>query len=174
MRQHVRLAANRTHESTITVDHEGGAPSRQRTHAPGSELTVDLTVCVAQQRKAQPVRFIELSLPINLISTDPHSLGTELGELGGQITEMAALLRSTRCHGLRVEEQHNGTGLDQVRERDGRTVLIEQLEILDEIAFVQPSLRIAGRPPPYSGGAVSNGGWPVPVRQTSWMPSATT
>lgn len=49
---------------------------------------------------------------------------------------MTALLDSTRGEGLRVEEQNQRAGLDQVAEPHGRAVLIEQLEVVDDVAFV--------------------------------------
>lgn len=58
--------------------------------------------------------FGEVVLPIDLIGADPHSLGPVLCELGGQVAEMTALLRSAGCHRSQVEEQHERTSLNQL------------------------------------------------------------
>ena len=79
-------------------------------------------------------------MPIDPISADPHSLGAEFSELGGQVTEMTAFLRSTRRHRLRIEEQHDRPRLDQVGKRDRSPVLVQQLKFVDEIAFFQHNL----------------------------------
>ena len=66
---------------------------------------------------------------------------------------MAALLGSTRGHGLRIEEQDHRPGFDEVAQRHGHAVLIEQLEVVDDVTFVHnSSLRdgvrtLAGVPP---------------------------
>lgn len=140
MRQHVGFAADRTHQTPIAPDHERRSLPRERTHAPGSERAVNLTIRVAEQWEPETVRLSELLLPINLIGADSHPLGPELSELSGQVTEMTAFLRSTRRHCLWVEEDNNRAGLDQIRERDRRAVLIKQFEIVNEFAFVQRSL----------------------------------
>ena len=129
MGQHVRLAGDDVEDGAVGGDHERRALVGERADAPHAVPPGDGTVRIRQQRKAQPVGLIELSLPVNLIGADSHSLGTELGELGGQIAEVAALLGSPGCHGLRIEEQHDGTGLDQVGQRDQRTGLIGRLEL---------------------------------------------
>jgi len=107
VRQHVGLAADRPHKSSITADHERRPLPWQRSKPLGAKKAMNLAVRVAEQREPQSVGFVELLLPIDPISADPHSLGAEFSELGGQVTEMTAFLRSTRRHGLRIKEQHD-------------------------------------------------------------------
>ena len=78
----------------------------------------------------------EVTLSINLIDADPRSLGSEFSELGGQIAEMTALLRSARSHGPQVEEQHQRAGFDQLGQRHVVAVLVLGGEVLDDIAHV--------------------------------------
>ncbi len=49
---------------------------------------------------------------------------------------MAAFLRSTGGHGLRIEEKHQRTGIDQALQCDGLVVLITELEVVDDVALV--------------------------------------
>ena len=107
MGQHVGLAANRVNKSSVTADHKRRPLPRQWSNPLGAKQPVHLAVNIAEQREPQTIRFVKLFLPIDPISADPHSLGAEFSKLGGQVTEMTAFLRSTRCHGLWIEEQHD-------------------------------------------------------------------
>ena len=86
---------------------------------------------------------MELVLPINLIGADSPDRGPELFELGGQITEMAALFGSTRCLGLDEEEQDEGTLSQQSTEGGRLARVIDGLEVLDHFSDVEHLVLLA-------------------------------
>ena len=120
-------------------DHERHPLVRDGAQAFRPELCCDGAVRVGQQREAEAVLVVEGALPIHRIGADSHSPGTEFLELGGQVTEMTALLRSTGGHGLGVEEQHDRSRLDQIGQGDGGAVLVGGREFRHLVADVHRS-----------------------------------
>ena len=105
----------------------------------GAELGGDRAVGVREQRQAERLLLVELLLLLDRVGADADGLCADGGELGGEVTEVAALLRAAVRHGGRVEEQHDRARWTRkplslrVRAR-----LVGELEIGDDVAFVHP------------------------------------
>jgi hypothetical protein len=134
--EHVGLAADRREERPIRSDDECGPFRREWSHPFHPEELRDGPIRIGQEREVEAVLLVEFALSINLIGADSRSLGSELGELAGQVAEVAAFLRSAGRHGLGVEEQHDGTGLDEVGQVDRGAVLVGGGEVGNLISDV--------------------------------------
>ncbi len=77
---------------------------------------------------------MELILPTNLVGADSPDRGSEMLELGAKITEMAALLGSTRRPGFDVEEQDEGPLGQEMAEGNGLSRMVYRLEIIDHFS----------------------------------------
>ena len=126
---HVELARERLEHAAVRVDHERSPLARQRSEALQAKLLRDTAIRIREERKAEPVLFIECFLPIHRIGADSHGLSAEFLELGREIAEMAALLRSAGGHRFRVEEQNEGPVLQQAGQRDLGALLIGGAEV---------------------------------------------
>ena len=130
---HIEFTSNHAEYSAICSNHKGRAFARQRTKAFHAKQLRHFAARVRKQREAQIIFLIECFLPIHRIGADSHALGTEFLELFGQVTEMTAFARSTRCHRLRIKEKHHRSRLKQARKSDFVSVLILRSKIRDEI-----------------------------------------
>jgi len=146
---HVGLALDDGLDLAIGADHERHPFDRQRAEPGDAELFRHRLVGVGQQRETEVVGLVELLLPIGPIGRHPHDAGTEFGELGLQITEVLALQRSTRGHGLDVEVHHHRSGLDERVEADRIAVLIIECEAFDGVSNVHGANIVA--PLPHTG-----------------------
>ena len=131
---HIGLAGHLTEQATVTTDHVGPPAVGHGAEAPGPKSAGDIPPRVGQQGKSEAVGFIEGTLPIHRIGADSHGLGTQSSELLAQVAEMTAFLRSARCHGFGVEEQHHRSSLDQGAQRHLVALLVGRGEVVDHIA----------------------------------------
>ena len=69
----------------------------------------DRAIGVGQQRIVEAVLVGELLLLLDGVGADPDALSAGLLELGGEIAEVAALLRAAERHRGWIEEQHDRT-----------------------------------------------------------------
>lgn len=68
---------------------------------------------VGEQRVPEVVLGVELALPGDRVTADPDPGRASRRELGGQVTEVAALRGAASAHRQRVEEQHHRTGRER-------------------------------------------------------------
>ena len=68
----------------------------------------------------------------------PTGWAPDGGELAGQVAEVAALLGAAVGHGGRVEEQHHGPVGEEPAQRPGRSRLVGEREVGNDVAFLHP------------------------------------
>ncbi len=101
-----------------------------------AELFVDRSVAIAQKRIVERILELEFPLQIHRICADSHSLSAEFFELGRQVTEMTAFLRSKRGLGLWVEEEDHRAIVEKVIERYWLSRLIDRGEVAHMITCI--------------------------------------
>jgi hypothetical protein len=128
---HVGLTGDLGNQPAILGNDECRPFRGQWSRPAHAELSGNLSLRVREQGKSQIVGGVELFLSIRPINADSHDLRTELCELRRQVTEVTALLRSARRHGLYVEVQDQRTVGKKIGEVHESAVLIDRFEILD-------------------------------------------
>ncbi len=79
--------------------------------------------------------LVECLLPTHRIGADPYALGAEFCELALQIAEVTAFLRSTRGHGLWIEEEDEGPALEKVRQTNFLPILVGRAEVIHDVVL---------------------------------------
>ena len=101
----------------------------------------DRTVDVGEQRIVEIVGVGPPLLLLDGVAADPDALHAGRGEFGGEIAEVAGLLRAARRERRRVEEERDRTVGEEFREPPGRAGLIGQGEVgCGVTGFHTPSL----------------------------------
>jgi len=98
-------------------------------------LLCNLAIRIGQQREAESVLLVECFLPTHRIGADPYALGAKFCELALQIAEVTAFLRSTRGHGLWVEEEDEGPALKDVRQTNLFSILVGRDEVIHDFVL---------------------------------------
>jgi len=122
--RHVEFAVDDAEDLAVRSDDKGGALARQGAEALHAKQLGDLAVGIREKWEAEVIFLIEGLLPIHRIGADPHALGTEFRELAGQIAKVTAFNRSTRRHGLGIEEEDEGAVLEKAAQPDCLPVLV--------------------------------------------------
>src|SRR4051812_1951582 len=137
VRAHVRLAVEHPDDATVGVDHERRALVRQEPDAAlHAEEARDRLVGVRQQRIVELVLFGELLLLVDGVGTDADALRPDRLELALEVTEVTALAGAAGRHRRRIEEEHHRAGRQQLAELARLTLLVRQLEVVDDIPHV--------------------------------------
>ena len=98
-------------------------------------MLCNLAIRIGKQREAEPVLLVECLLPIHRIGADPYALSAEFCELALQIAEVTAFLRSTRGHGLWIEEEDEGPALEKVRQTNLLPILVGRAEVIHDVVL---------------------------------------
>ena len=93
----------------------------------------DGPVGIGQERKVEAVLRAELLLARHWVGADPDALCAEALELGGQVSEVAALRSATGREGTGIEEEDDRTFPELGRKLPSAGVVGIELEVRNEV-----------------------------------------
>src|SRR5205085_6452558 len=94
-------------------------------------------VSVSDQRVVEGVLGRELRLLADRVRADADALRADLAELGSEVAEVATLDRAAIRQRCRIEEQHDRTLAEEVRQPERLPLVVDGLEVVIDVAGLQ-------------------------------------